>query len=309
MSKAMTEYQKIHRYITDRFPRLRSAADLARYELNPAQISQYHQQGFLAGIKILEPEQVDELARRLERIRSGLDQHMERLYEVEAAYLERPDEVTFHFLGAWLVDEWFHDLIFSPQITVPISQLLGSHRVRFWHDQVFYKPPRHPGVVPWHQDYSYWTRASPPNHITINILLDDASLETGVLHYVPGSHRWAVLPKVAFGGDMDALRGALPADQQPLFKPVPAIGKAGEASFHHSHTVHGSFGNQSDRPRRAVVINYMGPETRCADGSLPLLKGVPLIPEGALIEGDYFPIVFDRGKLSGWDSSRPGGEP
>ena len=112
---------------------------------------------------------------------SGLDQHMERLYEVEAAYLERPDEVTFHFLGAWLVDEWFHDLIFSPQITVPISQLLGSSRVRFWHDQVFYKPPRHPGVVPWHQDYSYWTRALPPNHITINILLDDATLENGCL--------------------------------------------------------------------------------------------------------------------------------
>src|SRR4030095_7736004 len=117
------------------------------------------------------------------------------------------------------------------------------------------------------------------------------------------------LPKVAFGGDMDALRAALPAAQQSLFRPVPAIGKAGEASFHHSHTVHGSFGNKSDRPRRAVVINYMGPETRCADGSLPLLKGVPLIAEGALIEGDYFPIVFDRENLSGWASSSPGGEP
>src|SRR4029453_16549524 len=183
MTKAMTEYQKIHDYITDRFPSVRSAADLARYELNPAQISQYHQQGFLAGVKILEPEQVGELSRRLELIRNGLDQHMDRLYEVEAAYLERPDEVTFHFLGAWLVDAWFHDLIFSPQITVPISQLLGSIRVRFWHDQVFYKPPPRRGVAPWHQDYSYWTRARPPNHITINILLDDATLETGVLHY------------------------------------------------------------------------------------------------------------------------------
>ena len=53
----------------------------------------------------------------------------------------------------------------------------------------------------------------------------------------------------------------------------------------------------------------MGPETRCADGSLPLLKGVPLIPEGALIEGDDLPIVFDRENLSGWRFSSPGGEP
>src|SRR5262249_58455382 len=99
--------------------------------------------------------------------------------------------------------------------------------------------------------------------------------------------------------DMNALRAALPADRQTLFNPVPVIGKAGEASFHHSHTVYGSYRNESGRPRRAVVINYMGPETRCADGTVPLLKGVPLIPEGALIEGDYFPIVFDREKLNG----------
>jgi len=83
-----------------------------------------------------------------------------------------------------------------------------------------------------------------------------------------------------------------------MFKPVPVPGKPGEASFHHSHTVHGSYGNNSDRPRRAVVLNYMGPETRCVDGSRPLLKGVPLIAEGALIEGDYFPIALDLDRLA-----------
>ena len=93
---------------------------------------------------------------------------------------------------------------------------------------------------------------------------------------------------------MDAVKEDLPERLRQAFNPVPALGKAGEASFHHSHTVHGSHANNSGRPRRAVVLNYMGPETRCADGSRPLLKGVPLIPEGALIEGDYFPIVLDR---------------
>ncbi len=37
----------------------------------------------------------------------------------------------------------------------------------------------------------------------------------------------------------------------------------------------------------------MGAETRCADGSQPLLKGVPVKPEGEIIEGDFFPIVLD----------------
>ncbi|PYU94438.1 MAG: phytanoyl-CoA dioxygenase family protein [Acidobacteria bacterium] len=294
----MAEFQRVHGYIQDGFPRASSADDVKRYELTPEQVARYHENGFLAGVRILEPAQIAELSRRLELIRRGLHEHMDRLYEVEAAYLERPHDVVFHFLGAWLVDPWFHDIIFSPQVTAPISQLLGVRRVRFWHDQVFYKPPRHRGVVPWHQDYSYWTRAAPPNHITINILLDDASLENGCLHYVPGSHRWGLLPKVPFGGSLDAVMDHLPEHLKPMFKPVPVPGKPGEASFHHSHTVHGSYGNNSDRPRRAVVLNYMGPETRCVDGSRPLLKGVPLIAEGALIEGDYFPIALDLDRLA-----------
>ena len=291
------EYQKIHGYIEDGFPRVASADDLDRYELSLEQIESYRQNGFLCGIRILESGQVAEVARRLELIRKGLSTHMDRLYEVEADYLERPNEVVFHFLGAWLVDAWFHDIIFSPQVTVPIGQLLGTRIVRFWHDQVFYKPPRHRGVVPWHQDYSYWTRATPANHVTINILLDDATLENGCLHYIPESHRWGLLPKVSFGGRLDAVKEDLPERLRQAFNPVPALGRAGEASFHHSHTVHGSYANSSDRPRRAVVLNYMDPETRCADGSRPLLKGVPLIPEGALIEGDYFPVVLDRDAL------------
>ncbi len=287
------EYQRIHGYITNAFPTAASARDRKKYELTPEQVAHYRKHGFLKGVNILQPAQVSELARRLEEIRGELPDHMDRLYEVEADYLKRPHEVVFHFLGAWLVDPWFHDLVFSPQVTVPIAQLLGISRIRFWHDQVFYKPPHHPGVVPWHQDYSYWTRSTPPNHITIHILLDDSSIESGCLHYIPGSHTWGLMPKTSFGGDMDALKANLPESRLREFNPVPAIGRAGQASFHHSHTLHGSYGNTSNGPRRAIVINYMGAETRCADGTQPLLKGVPLIAEGAIIEGDHFPIVIE----------------
>ena len=297
MSASIMELQKVHGYVADGFPKVESARHLARYELRPEQVASYHERGYLAGVRTLEPGQVAELVERLERIRRGLDRCAGRLYEVEAAYLERPDEVVFHFLGAWLVDPWFHDIVFAPQVVVPVAQLLGVRRLRFWHDQVFYKPPRHPGVVPWHQDYSYWTRAAPANHITINILLDEATPENGCLHFVPGSHRWGLLPKVSFGGDMDAVQSALRPELRASFRPAPAPAKAGEASFHHSHTIHGSWGNRTDRPRRAIVLNYMGPETRCADGRTPLLKGVPLIAEGAIIEGDHFPIAFDRDRF------------
>ena len=44
------------------------------------------------------------------------------LYEVETSWCERPDEVVLHFLGAWRVDELFHDLIFHPGATTPLAQ-------------------------------------------------------------------------------------------------------------------------------------------------------------------------------------------
>ena len=87
----------------------------------------------------------------------------------------------------------------------------------------------------------------------------------------------------------------LPAELREGFRPVPIPLRAGEASFHHPLMVHGSYGNGSDGPRRAVVLNYMAPDTRCADGRMPLLEGTPLVPRGAIIEGEHFPIVLDIG--------------
>jgi ectoine hydroxylase-related dioxygenase (phytanoyl-CoA dioxygenase family) len=181
--------------------------------------------------------------------------------------------------------------VFEPRITAPCAQLLGVQRLRFWHDQVFAKPPRHPGVVPWHQDYSYWTRTTPACHITLNLLLDDSDEETGCVQFVPGSQNWGLLPKLPFDAPLEAIRAHLPrgASWNPVAVPV----RAGQATIHHSHVLHGSDQNRSARWRRACVLNYMGGHVRVADGREPLLKGMPLLPQGAVVEGPDFPIVFD----------------
>ena len=103
---------------------------------------------------------------------------------------------------------------------MPASQLLGG-AVRFWHDQLFCKPPRHGGVVAWHQDYSYWTRTLPMAHLTCFIALDDTDLENGCLHHVPGTHRWPLLPVTGLAGDMNAIQTVLDPDQKAIFRPLP----------------------------------------------------------------------------------------
>ena len=283
--------------LTALFPRLGSRAEAAALRLDAEQVRSFETNGFVAGIRLLGGAALEAVRDAVETIRGGDSPHADLLYEVEEDYYRDPERNAFHCLGGWLVEPALHDLVFHPAATVPAAQLLGVERLRFWHDQVFYKPPRHPGVVAWHQDFSYWTRTLPMNHVTINVVLDDTSLENGCLHYVPGSHRWPLLAPVSFGQDMESFRDLLPAELRERFRPVPVPLRAGEASFHHPLTVHGSHENRTSRPRRAAVLNYMGPDTRSAEGRIPLLKGTPVVARGDVIEGEHFPIVLDLGAL------------
>lgn len=263
----------------------------AAAQLSDEHLARYDRDGFLAPLQVLDQQQVRQLQACVDRICGDLQGVEGQLYEVERAHLQRPDEVVTHFLGGWLVEPLLEELISLPSVTAPLATLLEVEELRLWHDQVFSKPARHPGHVPWHQDYSYWTRATPARHITIHIALDDTSEDNGCLHMVPGSHRWGLLPSVPFDAPMDALLDHISPRQRAEFQPVAVRLRAGEASVHHSHVVHGSYQNRSDGPRRSLVINYMHPDTRSADGTSPLLRGVPLIPEGAVIEGRHFPLV------------------
>lgn len=290
MGIATEKLQKVHRPVTGLFP---PPGRRKEFELPPDQVEFYRKNGYVKAGRVLDDRQLAELREATERIFSGKNPRMAELYEIDEAWKTDPRRNLFHILGMWLIEEAFHDLLWHPAITVKVSQLLDTPRVRFWHDQVFYKPPRHPGVVAWHQDYSYWTRATPARHVTCNVALDDTTVDNGALHYVPGSHAWGLVPKLALLKEMDGVKKLLTPEQIEAFKPVPMEVKAGECTFHHSHTMHGSWGNKTDRPRRTIAVNFMHAETRCGDGKNPLLYGVPIIPRGEVIQGEYFPMLLE----------------
>jgi len=117
------------------------------------------------------------------------------------------------------------------------------------------------------------------------------------VHYVPGSHRWQLLPRKSFANEMDTILEWLTPQQRTEFKPVAIELKAGECSFHHPLMVHGSYANQTARPRRAVVINAFRDGVVSASDT-PLLEGVPPIPNGRKINGQFFPLLFDPNVLA-----------
>ena len=251
----------------------------------------YRREGYVSGVRLLTDEQVDVLCEELTPLFDPGHPGHDLFHEFHSNESKDTHTALFHALGAWRIARTFHDILWNPAFAMPASQLLGGG-VRFWHDQLFCKPPRHGGVVAWHQDYSYWTRTTPMAHLTCFIALDDTDLENGCLHHVPGTHRWPLLPVTGLTGNMDEIQTVLSNEQKAAFRPTPTKLKRGYASFHHPLTIHGSFGNTSARPRRATVINVFRDGVASASDK-PLLEGLPVIPAGQALSGQFFPLLFD----------------
>jgi len=283
----------VHSLVTDLFKWPTKTSDWESYQLSKEQIDFFKENGYLAGVKMLEDEQIVRLRKELTELADVAHPGHELFYEFHSNESSDPGTILFHALGAWRITQGFHDVLWNPKFVVAASQLLGNVPVRFWHDQLFWKPPKKGGVVAWHQDYSYWTRTKPVAHLTCWCGLDDSTKENGCLQYIAGSHRWGLLPKPVIAGELQGIKDFLNDEQKKQFEnPQHAEVKAGEAIFHHSLTLHGSGENKSDKPRRAFVINCFADGVR-SDSDEPLLEGVPVVKKGEKMEGQFFPLLYD----------------
>ena len=288
----VADLSEVHDFVGGLFSRPDAKKEWAELRLSDEQVAFFHEFGYLQGIRLLDDHQVAALRSELEVFFDPGHAGRELWYEYHSNESTEPDQVLFHALGAWRIKPGFHDLLWNPAFTMAASQLLGG-RVRFWHDQLFCKPAEHGGVVAWHQDYSYWTRTAPMAHLTCWIGLDDSSVDNGCVHYVPGSHRWELLPMTELAGDMNGIRDVLTDKQWEQFQqPVPTELKAGECCFHHPLMVHGSFANKTSRPRRAAVINVVRDGVKSTVDE-PLLAGTPAVGAGNALGGQFYPLLFD----------------
>jgi hypothetical protein len=286
------DLSKVHQMIGDLFPKPGKKEDWEQYRLSPEQVEHFEEFGYVSGIRLLDDRQISVLLKELEGLTDPGHPGNNLFYEFSTNESTDPSKVLFHALGAWRITPGFHDVLWNPRFLVPASQLLGNKAVRFWHDQLFCKPAKHGGVVAWHQDYSYWIRSVPMQHLTCWCGLDDADTSNGCLHYIPKSHRWGLLDKPELAGDIDGLLASLSDEQKALFKPIPIPLKAGQATFHHPLLIHGSYANSTERQRRAFVINVFADGTR-SNANEPMLQGTVQINKGEKLQGDFYPLLFD----------------
>ncbi len=153
-------------------------------------------------------------------------------------------------------DPLFDRLIDDPRLVEPMHGLVGSQRIALFTDKLNLKRPREGSRFRWHQDSPYWNHCCQhvdrlPNAM---LALDDASEENGCLRVVRGSHRRGLLPGLEGEGRL----GPLFTDPRyfDVSHQVPAEMPAGTLLFFSPHMVHGSEPNDSDAPRRALLLTY-----------------------------------------------------
>lgn len=227
--------------------------DTREWGLSPAQVAQYHRDGYLVAPDLLSQEEVAAFLRHNEdvfagRRKTGLTTHLE-------------DEVWARMAG-------------HPRIKSALTALMGG-RPMCIQTMMLAKMPEGRGIA-IHQD-SYYIVTEPETLTACWIALDDADADNGGLCVVPGSHKGPLLemdlPKDAtqhasWTKDYEYRDRAGKTWVVPLHsaevrgwdrsREAALTVPAGGAVFFTGRTIHGSHRNESSaRPRRAFACHYV----------------------------------------------------
>lgn len=223
----------------------------------------YQRDGFWVAPVLFDDDEIERFLAATQRVVEGT-------YDRDRApTLSLPFEPTEHDLrkidNAWWADSDIASLATSVRIGEIAAALLGSETVRLWQDQLLYKPPGGPEetTIGWHQDWASWLAvASNDAFVTAWVAFDDVDVENGAMQMLRGSHEWGLLPGASnfFATDRDSQIDAL-GDERSI-EPRTIAMRAGQVSFHHPLTFHGSGPNTSTRMRRSLAIHLFDGDVR-----------------------------------------------
>ena len=164
-----------------------------------------------------------------------------------------------------LVFPWLYDIVVNPNITNPVSSILGPNLLA-WGSSFFAKAAGDTGFVSWHQDINYWG-LEPHNVLTAWIAFSPSRRENGCMRVVPGSHLDGTLEhQDTFAADNLLTRGQEILVEVNEANTVDITLEAGEMSLHHVSIVHGSEPNSSQLDRIGFAIRYISTDVRQIGG-------------------------------------------
>jgi len=227
--------------------------------LSVQQIEQYHDQGYVFPVPALDPDEARALRDRFETFEAD-----------QGGPLEQPQRNKCHLLFKWI-----DDFIRDARILDPIEQLIGPD-ILCWNTIFWVKEAGSNNFVSWHQDTRYWGLSS-DKVVTAWLGLSDASLKSGCLRVMPGTHTGPVLEHDdRYHPDNMLTRGQEISDGIDEARAVSMPVKAGEMSFHNYRLAHASGPNSSGDRRIGISMHFMPPQTKQIVGdwdSAALVRG------------------------------------
>lgn len=261
----------------------------------PDQVAEFKTRGYIAGPKVLSDDEADRLCERMFAVLEGRGQ---RPAELTRNMIEGAPRTVFQIVNIWEADDLFREHLANEAICAMVAQLMDTGVVRVWHDQIQHKPPRIGGATPWHQDHPYWPSIQPADLVSAWCALDDATVENGCMHMVPGSHLWGTYKDGTIGTDPATFDPDPDVSLLPecaVLRVEPCEVRKGQVMFHHCLTWHGTPENNSERGRPAIAVHYMPGYTRYEPTRGHVMDKHAEVAPGEILQGKHFPTVWDNG--------------
>jgi ectoine hydroxylase-related dioxygenase (phytanoyl-CoA dioxygenase family) len=230
---------------------MQQTAPLSETALTAAQSAQYWEDGFLFPLTVFSQEETAEVRAELEQLEQ----------DWLSADLPLPLN-TYKRVNAHLVIPLAARVALDPRVLDVVEGVLGPD-IMVWSAEFFIKEAHTDHTVGMHQDLTYWGMGETPDQVTAWIALSPATVESGCMDFVQGSHKNPILPHNDTYSETNLLsRGQEVAvdvaeDDKTHIELAP-----GQMSLHHGLTIHGSGPNHSDDRRIGLAIRYLNPNAK-----------------------------------------------
>ncbi|MEK7412820.1 MAG: phytanoyl-CoA dioxygenase family protein [Planctomycetota bacterium] len=253
-----------------------SAAALATYPLNSAQINAYREQGFLHTPGVLNADEV-------KRLRELFVSEAQCQRDTKLAYT---GPVFEQQVNLWQGNRDLLGLALHPNMR-SISTRLAGVPLRLWHDHLLVKKANNGAPTEFHQDKPYWPHTDADESLSAWVALVDVPAARGCMSYIPGSHTKVGLASQDLK-DPRSLFEKCPELEWQASVTIPV--KAGDVVWHHGYTAHRANANATDSDRVVVSVIYI-PRTARYNGSGHICTDGKGLEVGHVIAGPGFPEV------------------
>ena len=221
--------------------------------LSEDQIKHYNKKGYVAPIKALTKDQVQEVKKEIE--------YIEKKWPNELKNLGR----NYPHLISPILD----NVVRNSNILDAVESIIGKN-ILACGTTLFIKEPDEKGFVSFHQDAKY-IGLEPHNWVTAWVAITDANENNGCMKMWPGTHKKELKhhsEKFDYNSGNLLTRGQT-VENVPLEKTESVILTEGQMSLHHPRIVHGSGINKSKKRRIGFVIqSYIGTNVKQVLGKM-----------------------------------------